>query len=277
VKSVVGIDVERRCTSVIALLGRLNFSMDETNLVHVTEPMSLTMPYSAYGVLVESDDLTASIQEIGEAALAEASEQAAALGLHPKTLMSEGFPTKTLIELSEKVGAELIAVTSTVTGTIEAVFGGSVARGLAISAKQSVLVARDDRVSNGPLRAVLAINQSAFCEECIQQLIDFAPKGISHLTLLSIQSNERHHQPICPCPKIDAFAQRLTDSGIPSESLVMSGGIEETIHRLMIGSHSDLLIVCSQGHGFLDRMMTGSTSLHEVIHERYPVLLLRHK
>jgi nucleotide-binding universal stress UspA family protein len=57
--------------------------------------------------------------------------------------------------------------------------------------------------------------------------------------------------------------------------MVVEGTVEESIHRVMSDLKADLLIVGSQGHGFIDRIVVGSTSLHEVIGENYPVLLLR--
>ncbi|MDR3688164.1 MAG: universal stress protein [Fimbriimonas sp.] len=289
-KSVVGIDLEGRYRSSLALLGRLGFSMEETCLLHVSEPMSSTVPFSAYGLLVETDEVMNEIRESGKRALEAARFQAADLLLRPSTSMVEGFPIRCLTDFADQVRADLVSVTSTVTGTIESVLGGSVARGLVLSAKQSLLVAREDVPSEGPIRAVFAIDHSQYCEQCIDQLIRFRPRGIAHLTVLTIHCAKHHAFPhVGSGPKVDpdkafdhltasggAVAERLSEGGIPSESLVAPGGIEETIHRVMLEQRADLLIVCSQGHSFLDRVMVGSTSLHEVLHERYPVLLLRH-
>ena len=71
-KCVVGIDLERRSASVVALLGRLKFAIDETTLLHVTEPMQLSLPYSAYGMFTETDEIHETLRVAGEVALKEA-------------------------------------------------------------------------------------------------------------------------------------------------------------------------------------------------------------
>ena len=291
-KCVVGIDLERRSAAVIALLGRLQFSIDETLLLHVTEPMQLCLPYSAYGMFVETDEIHNTLKQAGDAALTEELRLANELNLHAKTEWCEGFPTASLTDFADQSGSSLIAVTSTVRSTIGAVFGGSVARGLAISAHQSILVGREDVPAEGPLRAVFATDQSPYCAECMKLLVEFAPKGISHLTLLTVHECAKHEGLLSLIhgvdtkaaleeadkslvAKGDSMAAWLTENGIPTASIVVSGKIEEVIHQTMHETNADLLIVGSQGHGFMDRVMVGSTSLHQIIGERYPILLLR--
>ncbi len=291
-KCVVGVDLERRSGTAIDLLGRLQFSLDETLLVHVTEPAQLTMPYSAYGMFAETDQIYDMLRKSGENVLAEANVEAVKQNLNPKTEMCEGFPTATLCERADQIGASLIAVSSTVRGTISAVFGGSVARGLTIAAHQSVLVAREDALTDEPIRAVFATDQSPYCGECVKEIVKFAPKGISHLTLLTVHERAKHEHHLSLIRHNDAhrvmeeahqnltdrgndIAKWLSESGIPTNSIVESGHVDEMIHKTMKETKANLLIVGSQGHGFLDRVMVGSVSLHQVISERYPVLLLR--
>lgn len=291
-KCVVGVDLERRSPSVIGLLGRLSFAIDETILLHVTEPMQLTMPFSAYGMFAETDSAYETLTQSGKMVLAEAHIDADLLGLHSKTSMCDGYPVTSLCQCADQIGAALIAVTSTTKGVIGAIFGGSVARGLAISARQSVLVARDDPLPDEPLRVVFASDQSSYCDRCSKLLVQFAPKGISHMTLLTVQElpkHERHlslpsssgHNALARDPPAQIEAKSLetakwfTRNGIPTDSRVVMGNVDEGIHKVMSETRADLLIMGSQGHGLVNRMLVGSTSLHEIVGERYPVLLLR--
>ena len=290
-KAVVGIDLERNYSSAISLLGRLNFEVTEADLLHVTEPYSVTLPYSAYGVLVEADEFLAKLKESAVANLTEAEALANQWGLHPKKLMHDGFPIRALIEHADESGLDLIAVTSTISNSLGAVFGGSVARGLAIGAKHSILVARPGAVKEGPLKVVIAADQSDYCDLCLETLIHWAPKGISDAIVLTIVELKRDHRHLFGMgsiqPAIDPeysskvkakserFSKKLGDAGIPAHSQIVVGNIDESIHRVMLESGADLLILGSQGHGFVDRVVSGSVSLHEVIFERYPVLLLR--
>jgi hypothetical protein len=43
----------------------------------------------------------------------------------------------------------------------------------------------------------------------------------------------------------------------------------------MLDTKSDLLVLGAQGHGFLARLRMGSKSFHQVVSERYSVLVLR--
>ncbi len=291
VKAVVGIDLEQNYSSAISLLGRLNFGITETTLLHVTEPYSLTLPYSAYGVLVEADEFLAKLKESAVANLAAAEAKANEFGLNPKTRMEDGFPIRSLIDFADDSAVDLICVTSTISNTLGAVFGGSVARGLAIAAKHSILVARESELKNGPLKIVFAVDQSEYCNLCLDLLVKWAPKGISEATILTVvesKSDHRHlfgighsHQSIAPdhssaiSENGERLARKLIEFGIPTHSKVVIGGIDVSIHQAMVESGADLLVMGSPGHSFVDRVISGSVSLHEVIFERYPVLLLR--
>ncbi len=291
-KCVVGIDLEGRCSSAVALLGRLKFEKEETLLIHATEPLALTLGNSAYGVLIETQEILETLRNAGQKALDDANQQALEAGLHPTTMLSDGFPTQSLLDWADGNGTNLIAVGSTVRSPGGAIFGGSVARGLSIAAKQSILVAREELPTEGPFKVVFASDQSRYCEECIQLLAEMAPEGISHMTLLTVLDAPKHKGLLSYVQHVDSdaaleaesaslgkhaefTAHCLSEKGIPTSSLVVAGRVEESIHRVMVETAADLLIVGAQGHGFFDRLFVGSTSLHQVVAESYPVLILR--
>ncbi len=291
-KCVVGIDLEGRYLSALALLGKLKLDVSETTLVHATEPLQLSMPYSAYGMFTETDEIHESLQKAGKAALAEASAKGEEFGLNPRTEIMEGFPTPLLNDVANQRGAELISIASSARSAIGAIFGGSVARGLAIESTHSVLVTREALPKEGPLEVVMATDQSPYCAECLKLLVSMAPKGIAHLTLLTVYEREKHDSLLSLMKggsktetldetqknlelKGAELAQWMNANGIPTTSKVVAGHVEESIHAQMKESDAELLIVGSRGHGLLDRIVVGSTCLHEIVHEKYPVLLLR--
>ncbi len=292
VKVVVGVELAGRSDSALDLLSRLQFPLDQTILVHTIEPVAVTMAANPYGMLVEGDDIFETLHKAGEAVLVAAKAKAEVLGLKPATQLCEGPPAITLIDAAEADKASLIAVSSTVRSSAGAIFGGSVARGLAIHAKQSVLIAREASSENGLLTAVFANDQSPFCAACLRLLVKCAPKGIAHITLLTVHDRSRHEQVMAHLhpdkasaaleaidkeltEKGDAAAKWLTENGIPTSSKLVSGCVEESIHAEMNESNAGLLIVGSQGHGMVERMLVGSTALHQLVSERYPLLLLR--
>jgi nucleotide-binding universal stress UspA family protein len=204
----------------------------------------------------------------------------------------EGFPTPLLTDVATVRGASLVAVASSARSAIGAIFGGSVARSLGIESLHSVLVAREEVPAEGPLRVVFATDQSPYCNECMNLLVSMAPKGIAHLTLLTVYDKDKHDSVLSLMKGVDKpaalnatqtgleskgteLAEWLTTNGIPSASKVEVGRVEEVLHKVMVETQADLLIVGSRGHGLLDRIVIGSTCLHEIVHEKYPVLLLR--
>jgi nucleotide-binding universal stress UspA family protein len=278
-KAVVGIDLEGHYVSVLSLLSRLNFALDETALLHVNEPIATAMPYSAYGALTETEEILEAQKKAAEESLDLAEKFASERGLVAKKLVAEGFPAQEMVDYGAEIQADLLAVTSTVTGTFDAVLGGSIARGLAISAKHSVLVARNTGESSGPVTAVFAVDASPYCEQCVEQLAAFAPKGLSHVTLLTVKESTGHGINALTEGALKEYdeilAGLLKDAGISTSVEVVTGRLEDSIHRVMEETGADLLILGSQSHGILDRLLEGSTALHEVIHEKYPVLLVR--
>jgi nucleotide-binding universal stress UspA family protein len=291
-KCVVGVDLESRSLSVIGLLGSLRLDIEETLLLHVTESMDLSVPKGVNGLFSEVDTAYEALVESSKNALTDAERLANQLDLHPRIMLADGFPSTSLTKFAYRSGARLIAVTSMLTGPFDAVFNESVARGLALSAHQSVLIARKDTHTNGPIRAVFASDQSAYCEECAKLLVAFRPLGISHLTLLTVHDQDRHakheldsgiaNSPVshenlhkAMIEKGDLMARWLSRHAIPTESRIESGGVNKIIRQVMQDTKADLLIVGARGHSLIQRLLLGSTALHEVVGEPFPVLLLR--
>lgn len=295
-KCVIGVDLEKHCSSAISLLGRLQFSRMECVLVHIVEPISLTMPYSAYGMLVETDQIFDTLREAGQTVLATTLEDARNAGLPASTKVFDGYPSTSLVDFANDEKAQLVAVTSTNRSSLGAILGGSVARSLAIHSRQSVLIARNqpdaEPIGDRPLRAVFATDQSGYCEACMHLFKQFGPKGIGHITVLTVHDQAHQESILSLFPTYDVanavesvntvmkdkaakIAHYFSDMGICSNSLVVAGDVEAVIREVMNDTKSDLLILGSQGHGFIDRLMAGSTAIHEVIAEPYPVLLLR--
>ena len=70
-------------------------------------------------------------------------------------------------------------------------------------------------------------------------------------------------------------AEKLKSIAPEVNVIVQEGESNEVIRNTMTSSDADLLIMGAQGHGFLDRLVIGSTSHHHFVAEPYPVLLLR--
>lgn len=277
----------------LALLAKLGFPSLELHLVHVKEgydpPALEVMPYPGsdfarrYAAMKDTE---------GREALAAASAFAAARGLGtPTQEMFEGFAANEILRRADELGADLIALSSEAQGRIASVLVGSMARKLAIAAHQSLLIGRAIELPTWSGTAVFATDHSPYANSCLDLLVDLAPKGLRQVRLLTV------YDPISPSrlraagmnaggeaereirhalvEKNRAAGARLARLGCAVEPVVALGDIRAEIRREMERSSADLLILGAQGHGFLQRLKLGSTSLGEVVTADYPILLVR--
>jgi nucleotide-binding universal stress UspA family protein len=192
---------------------------------------------------------------------------------------------------ADEIDARLIAVAGTRKGVLRAFFLGSVARALVTGAHQSVLVAKGEIAAEGPVRAVFATDHSEYANRCLQELLALAPRGLSHLTVITCYPKELVH---AMRPFLDEFAldpaewieknleernekvrRTLEPLECPIETRIYADAATSSIPVAMKETGADLLILGAQGHGFLERLTLGSTSFHQVMAEPYSVLLLR--
>ena len=75
--------------------------------------------------------------------------------------------------------------------------------------------------------------------------------------------------------KTDHLVQRLREFGYDADGKVVHGRTNDMLREAMQDTEADLVIVGAQGHGFIERLFIGSVSLHQVVSEPYPVLVLR--
>lgn len=202
-----------------------------------------------------------------------------------------GSPAQGLMDYADGANVALIAVGSSGKSPARSFFTGSVGRGLLIEANQSVLIARSETAPNEPVRVVFATDHSAYATRCVDMLLALAPQGISHLTVLTaypkaeIETVRPFLTNLATDPaqaikagleqRNQAVIQKLAPLGCPFMSLVLDGEVHETIKYAMKASHSDLLILGAQGHGFVERITLGSVSFQEAMGEAHSVLVLR--
>ena len=186
----------------------------------------------------------------------------------------------------------MIAVGSEQKSAIGALLLGSVTRALAAGAKQSILVARPT-IASGPVRAVLAVDGSAYCDRCVDHLINFQPKGLGHVTVLQViepvvdTMSAAVHVPIATTQEVYArmeeFAtnhtqqvvDKLTAAGIEASPVVRTGPVLVTIRKVVQDTDSEMIILGAQGHGFMHRVLIGSIAMHVVASESYSALIMR--
>jgi Universal stress protein UspA and related nucleotide-binding proteins len=298
---VVGVDTERRHASAVRMLLRLEPTGAVVDAVHAISlpPVFAAGEYGMVGAGVVADTLRAE-EDAGHALSREVECEIARGGLEPgDAVVSIGPAAQELIDHADRTGASLIAVGSSGKGPVRALLAGSVSRALVVGAHQSVLIARSGKSEeapaaegdNPPLRVVLATDHSAYMDRCIPRLLDLAPRGIAHLTVVTCYPREsarsvRHLLPEFiqdPAELIwrrleernECVIQQLAPLGCTFDHRVVDARPDDGIRTVMAETGADLLIVGAQGHGFFERLTLGSTSFHHAIAEPYSVLVLR--
>jgi nucleotide-binding universal stress UspA family protein len=284
--------VDERIARMITRLHLFGADNPEIDVVSVVE--SLPFPWWGAGEM-SSPELVEQMMEAAETNSLTATQRLAGAvkgaAKDTRSVVRHGSPADQLIEHAEDNKADLIAVGGSKHSAIGAFLTGSVGRGLVIGAKHSLLVVKGDIAETGPVRAVLATDHSRYMDHALAVLLDLAPKGIGHLTVLTAYPQEfvQTVRPLLPEFVLDPgewVAKNLEERnakvievlkplGCTFDSLLVDEHPNEAIKKVMADTGAELLIVGAQGHSWVDRVTLGSVSFHQVIGEPYSVLVLR--
>lgn len=297
-KAVVGIDPEKKYEAALALLGRLQFSDPQLLLAHVYRPVyPIATPEMAFqppGAYIPPDlveEAQFGATKAAHRTLEEAACKAAQIDPHPAEKLLIGPTAYELISLADRERADLICATAHLQGAVSCFVLGSVCRALVIDANQSVLIAKGRPEPKGPLKIVFATDHSPYAARCLDVFLSMKPAGIGEVTVLTvlepqtfvpvspeaaeamIEEEEKYHQEMRQ--KTDEVTARFSVMGAIAKTRVMVDDPNTQIRETMEKTKADLLVMGAQGHGFIERLALGSTSLHQVVSENYPVLIVR--
>jgi nucleotide-binding universal stress UspA family protein len=292
-KIIIGADLMDYCEASVRLLAQVRFQNAQADVVHVIEPLQVPgLGFPGGGAV----DLAAYLkvqEEAGEQIVEDIAGRLGAIGIPAQKAVIHGRATHELLEYADKVNADLIAIGSSLKGSLSAFFTGSVSRGALGGARQSLLIAKGTSPEKTGLTAVLATDHSDYMDKCIDRLIAFAPQGIEKLIVLTAFTVEPELLDFFKL-SVPSFAEegtlwiedhlheknrtlceKLNWKSMEIESYVVEAEPTEAINTAMKESEADLLIMGAQGHGFIERLALGSVSFHQVVAEPHPVLVLR--
>ena len=290
-KILVGVDTAHHYQSTVNLAVRLQVPEPEWTVAHSVE---VHMPIVAYGSAAESayrEEFVQVANVAGENALDDARHYMHHLGFEPEVVLLAGGAAEALAHFADDAKTDLIVVHSERKGRLGSFFLGSVSRGLAIVAHQSVLISKGQISPTGPIRAVFATDHSEYANRALQKLIDLK-LGLSHIEVISVLHIGSKVPVDQPDPiyssvsveealwqeakvKTDAVVAKLIEAGYSANGKTVDAHINEGLHKAMLESQAELMILGAQGHGVMHRVMLGSVSLHQVVVEPYSVLILR--
>jgi nucleotide-binding universal stress UspA family protein len=290
---VLGVDGRHGDTNSVHLVKRLDFGGEaEIDIVHVVE--SLPFTWWGAGEMSSPDVIQQLIEDQEKAGIRITREVADVLREDVKQtrcIVRHGAASDQLMAQADDANADLIAVGGAMHTPLGALLTGSVGRGLVVGAHQSLLIAKGDVAPEGPVRAVLATDHSAYADKCLTRLLDFAPQSIEHLTVLTAypQAFIQSVRPFLPefvqdpgawvqeslDKRNKEVAARLASLGCTIETRIADQHPNEAIAQVMKETNADLLILGAQGHNWIERLTLGSVSFHQVVAEPYSVLVLR--
>ncbi len=287
-KAVIAVGFMDQCLAGARIYAKLKFPSASAVLVHTVEPV---LPDGGF----LSDSSTSPIVEIqnqrradGERRMSEVGQELSALGVPSDSVTAYGNPAHEITDLADKEAADLIIAGSQRKGKIETFVMGSVARALVVEAKRSILVGKMALSHQPKINAVLATDHSDYSNKCIDLLIRLAPQGLGKVTVVSADTTddevakamkadnseglgasdllERKNQAVCA--KVRPISEKV-------DSVVLRGHANEVVNAAMEQTRADLLILGAHGHGFIERLLIGSTAMHMVGNEPWNVLVLR--
>ncbi len=274
-------------------VSRLQFKDAEYHFIHALLPLIVPPGDSVTGdMLNELEQANQAELKRREAKLTEIAAKFHETHSLVSSSVVRGSAVTEIIGYSERIGADLIVIGRQEHSAIDRLFLGSVSRGLVIGAKQSLLVVKIPVESkSGRLGAVFAVDHSAYCNKCVERFRSFAPRGLSHLTVLSITTDldiARLHWALperlrdlekALVDKVKAktwdLAHVLTGMAPVLEATSEIGDRREVIRKTVEQSQSELLILGAKGHSLIERLSVGSVSLQQALEERHSVLIVR--
>lgn len=259
-------------------------------LGHIVEPLPMD-PYPMPMALPEND-LT--VQKLALERLEDLAASLRESGMRVETRLEMGPSGPQLVEMSTRLGADLILVgTRGLTGFKHLIFG-STAEYIVRRARCPVLTVHpDDREPLDSLAEVilptdLSLDANAAAEVLQALYSDVAPPRVvlafadSTPPYLEAFEQERLEHPDPPDvrrvdleARMGPMAERLRAKGFQVETRILDGGAVEAITDLARQRGSDLIVMSTHGHSALVNALLGRTAQRIVQHAECPVLTVR--
>ena len=189
-KTDVGVDSDGLYRPALNLLARLAFEGQRLHLLHVGEHVPLLTPFMPGPDELPVPQVEEAERDAGQALLQRVSREASEHGFEAEASYDVGNPAHRLIAQADAEEADLIAVGAARKGKYGSFFLGSVGRGLAIGAHQSVLVVKGEVAPTGGVRVVLATDHSEYASRCVDRLLSLRPRGIESITVVTASDAE---------------------------------------------------------------------------------------
>jgi nucleotide-binding universal stress UspA family protein len=148
-------------------------------------------------------------------------------------------------------------------------------------AQRSILVGKRKTAEGPGVSAVFATDHSEYADKCLDLFVRLAPTGLERVLVVCADTSDSsvksvasgYHESLVE--KNASVAEKLRAIAPHVESEVIEGRANDVLDAAMEKTGADLLIVGAHGHGFLERLLMGSTAMQMVGSSPWNVLVLR--
>lgn len=285
-KFLVGVDAEKRYEPALHLIKRLGFADPEWHFAHVRPNLDPNLP----PMLFDIEDAAGPFGDDSQQLLKEAGE-----GFSGKLHLLRGASASELMHLAEDLPADLVGLGSSRHGSLVAALLGSVGRAFAIGSPCSFLVGRGQVSDTGRVRVVFATDYSPYAREALTDFIKMRPAGVEEVVLLTAHEmleasemveymalvNEAAQEGRTLREQLDYLGAQAVESfkaaGVAARTQLQEGYLASAIDQTMAECEGDLVVLGAQGHGFLERLLIGSSALNQVVASRFSTMVIRRR
>lgn len=279
-KTLIGLESKEGLEASLAMLKALSPGNLQAEVLHVVD---ISKAYPGYG-LFPSPDLPGQMVDVLEKESKELAGWAQAFVEDQKISCSSqvkwGAAGQKLLEEATATSADLIALHRGNASGLERLLLGSVSKSVLLGAQQSVLVTKGEPYTSGDFTAVIGVDHSPYCMKCIELLLNLHLTGIKKLMIVTaLEGTPRPPDGVDYRTRLmeknEELCLRFSSVGIETAYEIVEAPAVKALHEAMDSANANLMIVGAHGHGFIERLLLGSTSLHQVAAEPYSVLVLR--
>jgi nucleotide-binding universal stress UspA family protein len=289
-KIVIPLDGSPLAEEVFVHLGRLSLpSQTELHLVGVLE----SWRYALGTPDLAMTELMTYLRQDQQRYLAQNSQILQQQGYRVQIHQREGDAALAIVDIAEKVGAELIAMTTHGRSGVRRWTLGSVAERVIHSTNLPVLLVRNETLLNGPIKRLLVpLDGSLTAEQALPGAIQIATiTGASILLLQVIQALDPTNQRMLFHSKAEAesalqqwtldgeqyltaVGQRLLQQDVAHEFRVRTGDPDRVICATVADAAIDMVVMATHGRTGFSRWVYGSVANKVLRGISCPILLI---
>ncbi len=245
---------------------------------------TIPLYHDQFETLSAKEMISEKLREEGERILAEIKKIADEDGVSIKTILEEGSPSDTIIDVAEKGNYDLIVMGRRGMTRLERALIGSVtARVIGYSPIDVLVVPRD--TSLGFKNVLIATDGSKYSNAAEKKAIDFAMSYGGTITVISVVDIPPEFYAESPktveelVNKARGYVETVKNdaeaSGVKAETIVMEGEAYRVITDVARESGAGIIVMGSHGRTGLKRLLMGSVTEKVIGHAPCPVLVVK--